>query len=68
MTLNLIRVQSRDLSERLIVQDGEKEVLTLEWNDDLLTWMNEHDKEIHKGDINVFLEYARRRAKGEPLT
>jgi hypothetical protein len=56
--------------EWLIVKDGQyegqsvdeaMEVTRLPWNDDLKIWMNAHQEEIDTGDVNVFLEYRRRR-------
>jgi len=62
------------MKEWLIVKDGQQqqqrewqkksvdealEVTRLEWNDDLMIWMDAHQKEIDSGDVNTFLEYRR---------
>jgi hypothetical protein len=37
--------------------DTTREVTLLELNDDLKTWMNDHEEQIRKGDIDIFLKY-----------
>lgn len=39
--------------------DTTREVTMLELNDDLKTWMNVHEEQIKKGDIDIFLNYPR---------
>jgi hypothetical protein len=38
-----------------------KEIMKLEWCDDLMIWMDAYEEEIKAGDINVFLEYWRQK-------
>ena len=66
----LIRFLDDVLNQQwLIVKEGQQyegqsvdeamEVTRLPWNDDLIMWMNTHQKEIEVGDVNTFLEYRR---------
>jgi hypothetical protein len=60
--MSLIRLLDNEEKEWLIVQDSDgREVLKLEWNDDLMIWLDTHEEQIEKGDINTFLEYRRQR-------
>jgi hypothetical protein len=60
--MSLIRLLDNEEKEWLIVQDSDgREVLKLEWNDDLMIWLDTHEEQIEKGDINTFLEYWRQR-------
>lgn len=46
--------------EWLIVEDpteNDKEVMRLEWNDDLTIWIDAHQEQIDKGDFGVFFQY-----------
>lgn len=59
MTLTLIRLLSKDSKkEWLLVKEGEREVLRVDWDDNLLRWIDAHKREIdEEGDVNTFLEY-----------
>jgi hypothetical protein len=71
--LHLIRLLDDDKKEWLVVRDTPtkdmtvveeaKEVMRLEWNDDLMSWMgtDDHEERIKAGDLNVFFEYRRQR-------
>lgn len=68
MVLHLIRELDRNKKEWLVVRDAPtrgmsieeaKEIVRLEWSDDLMIWMEAHEKEIDAGSIDVFLEYKR---------
>jgi hypothetical protein len=70
--LHLIRLLDDDKKEWLVVRDAPtraitveeaKEVIRLEWNDDLMSWMgtDDHEERIKAGDIDVFYEYRRQR-------
>ena len=39
--------------------DNDKEVMRLEWNDDLTIWIDPHQEKIDKGDFGVFFQYRR---------
>jgi hypothetical protein len=51
----------RDTPTKEMTVEEAKEVMRLEWNDDLMSWMGTDDNEdrIKKGDIDVFFEYRR---------
>jgi hypothetical protein len=64
------RIEDHHQREWLIVKDSQyegqsvdeaMEVMRFPWNDDLKIWMNAHQEKIDTGDVNVFLEYRRRR-------
>ena len=58
----LIRELDKFNDEWLIVHDNEvtnKDILKLYWDDDLIVWMDAHQKEIDKGDFTIFYEYWR---------
>jgi len=71
LTLLLVRFLDDYLNQEwLVVKDSQyelqnvdeaMEVTRLPWNDDLIMWMYTHQEEIDAGDVNVFLEYRRRR-------
>ena len=65
MVLRLIRFLDDSVNpngESLIVEAECQEVMRLPWNEDLKEWFGAHEKEIDEdGDVNVFLEYRRRR-------
>jgi hypothetical protein len=65
--LQLIReLDEHNNTEWLLVQyeevTGKKDftLIKLEWNDDLMIWMDMHQEAIDNGDISVFYEYFRR--------
>jgi hypothetical protein len=69
LTLLLVRLLDDILNQEwLVVKDSTHEwqsvdeaieVTRLEWNDDLMIWMDAHQQEIEAGDVNTFLEYRR---------
>lgn len=69
MGLLLVRLLDGILNQEwLVVKDSQyewqnvdeaMEVIRLEWNDDLMIWMDAHQQEIEAGDVNIFLEYRR---------
>jgi hypothetical protein len=69
MVLHLIRLLDhatrkewpivRDAPTRGVTVEEAKEIMRLEWSDDLIIWMDDHEEEIEKGDVNTFLEYKR---------
>jgi hypothetical protein len=51
----------RDVPTRGMSVEEAKEIMKLEWCDDLMIWMDAYEEEIKAGDINVFLEYWRQK-------